>query len=218
MNPIKTSELLADDNLDALIAKLKALESTLAGVEKQADSLTGSVKDLNAAESANNETIARTAKEAAALDKAYDGLANASSSVNQEIQEVRKETAELNRLNKLAAKIATEQKGSFNRLSAEYSVIVLQLNKMSKAQRETTSEGIQLTQKAKETREEMKKLKEEVGNNTLSVGDYGKALEQLGGPIAGIIRDVKLFSAGLKAQAASMKASVALTSGWSSIV
>ena len=210
---INTSDLLNDDNLDALIAKLKALESQMKSLEKESEKLAGTTGDLNSAQKENNEEVVKNAKAAAQLDKAYEGLAKAKASTAVEIQKVKLETAETNRLAKISAKLAREQEDSFNGLSAQYSASVTILNKMTKAQRRNTEEGRQLTARTKALRKEMKAAKEETDDFRLSVGNYAEGLENLGGPIAGVIRDLKLFRNGLIAQVKALRASVVGLSG-----
>lgn len=228
-NPIKISDLFNNDGsikslreeialLAVEMERLLAVQSKL-GVQqekeiKNAKSLDAAIGKLNVTTAAEREEIEETAKQTEEIDKRLGKYAESLTEGAQKIEALKIAQQKANVVNKLNAKLALEQKGSYNALAAEYGLIKTRLNQMSKAQRENTKEGKNLVKQSKEISDEMKRLQEETGKNVLSVGDYGKALDKLGGPISAVIRDLTLFRDGLRAQVGSLRASVTgLTGG-----
>ena len=90
-----------------------------------------------------------------------------------------KEQSNFNREIQNSAKAAREAEGSYNQLSAQYSLVKDQLNKMSAAQRLGTNEGIKLEEEAKAIYQQMKNLQEATGSYTLNVGNYENAIRNV---------------------------------------
>lgn len=184
-NPIKTSDILQDDNLDALIAKIKQLESVVesltAALKKQeleASELEATTKTLNGTTAQGREQIAKNAKAADDVEKAYKTYQKAISDTNTQIQYYRTEANIANQIKKAEAKLAANVADSYNALSAQYSLIKIRLNAMSKAEREATDEGKALVKRSKEIHDEMKRLQAETGNTSLNVGNYTESIKQ----------------------------------------
>lgn len=76
-------------------------------------------------------------------------------------------------------KINQSAEGSYNRLSAQYSLNKIYLNNMTKAERENTGEGRKLVEQTKEIYEEMKRLQEATGKFQLNVGNYTQASDAI---------------------------------------
>ncbi len=183
---ILTSDILRDDNLDALISKMKTLETVVASLtdsihknQAQAAQLEAATRALNTATSAGRDQIIKNTKETDQLAQA-NARYNASLSANaKQLAEVRARITEQNRLNKLETQLANAKAGSYNALSAQYSLNVQRLNAMSSAERRLTNEGKELTKQTAGIRAEMHKLQSELGNNTLNVGNYSSAIQGL---------------------------------------
>lgn len=79
----------------------------------------------------------------------------------------------------LEMKIAESAEGSYNKLSAQYSLNTKTLNAMTEAQRKNTAEGQKLEKETKAIREQMNSLQKSTGNYTLQVGKYGIATENV---------------------------------------
>ena len=79
----------------------------------------------------------------------------------------------------LEMKIAESADGSYNKLSAQYSLNTKTLNAMTEAQRKNTAEGQKLEKETKAIREHMNSLQKSTGNYTLQVGKYGIATENV---------------------------------------
>lgn len=87
------------------------------------------------------------------------------------------------KVRELERKAAESAEGSYNRLSAQYSLAKIKLNAMSAEQRKTTATGQKLEKESKAIYNEMKRLQEVTGKNTLNVGNYADAMSGLPGPI-----------------------------------
>lgn len=125
-----------------------------------------------------------------ALTKAKQDLAKAQSDENVEIQRLKQQTEEANRVAKLEAQLANSKEGSYDRLSAQYQLNKIELNKMSKEMRNTTAEGQRLEKETQELYKQMVLLQEATGNHRLSVGNYAKAWNGLGMSVNQIIREL----------------------------
>ncbi len=193
-NPIKTSDILQDDNLDALIAKIKQLEAVIESLtaamkkqEAEAVELEASTKKLNGTTAEGRDQIVKNAKAADDVEKAYQNYQKAISDTNTQIQHYRTEANIANQIKKAEAKLAANVEGSYNALSAQYSLIKIRLNAMSKAEREATDEGKALVKRSKEIHDEMKRLQAETGNTALNVGNYTESVREA-------INSSKIFS------------------------
>lgn len=108
-------------------------------------------------------------------DKYYESLAKNKAQVSLLSQEQSK----LNREVTNSAKAANEAEGSYNQLSAQYSIMKDQLNAMSLAERKGTEEGQKLEQQSKDIYNQMKALQEATGKTSLNVGNYEEAIRNV---------------------------------------
>lgn len=179
-NPIKTSDLYEDSGeLKKLIAELEQVQQELKTLkEVQVDSaneLNKTLKKVNATTSAQRDAIEGSAKQAEEIKKRYDKYNESLSKNAVKIEALKAAQRDLNKVNKLEAKILSSKEGSYDRLSAQYSINKIRLNKMSEAERKNTKAGKELVKVTNEIYQEMKVLQEETGKHSLSVGDYEKA-------------------------------------------
>lgn len=226
-NPIKTSDILQDDNLDALIAKIKQLESVVESLtaalkkqESEASELEATTKTLNGTTAQGREQIVKNAKAADDVEKAYKNYQKAISETNTQIQHYRTEANIANQIKKAEAKLAANVEGSYNALSAQYSLIKIRLNAMSKAEREATEEGKALVKRSKEIHDEMKRLQAETGNTALNVGNYTESIKDalgemdlFSGQLSFITTLQKNYTAATKAFSAAQAGMAAATGG-----
>lgn len=91
---------------------------------------------------------------------------------------------------KLQAIINSEKEGSYNRLSAQYSLNKLKLNAMSQAERETIETGKALVKETYEIYQAMIRAQEATGKYTLSVGNYKKHWDGFAVAVNQVIREV----------------------------
>lgn len=113
------------------------------------------------------------------MARAQRDLAFAESDNAKKLAELKLAQQEANQINKLIVKINQSAEGSYNRLSAQYSLNKIYLNNMTKAERENTEEGRKLVAQTKEIYEEMKRLQGATGKFQLNVGNYTEASDAI---------------------------------------
>ena len=124
------------------------------------------------------------------LAQAQEKLAYAQSEENQQLKLYSTQIREANQIAQLQATIANSAEGSYNRLSAQYALNKIQLNKMSAAEREAADSGKKLEAETNEIYQQMIKLQEATGNYKLSVGHYQKTWDGLGISISQVVREL----------------------------
>lgn len=124
------------------------------------------------------------------LEKAQRRLAAARSSENEQLKIYALQTQEANKIAELNARISQSAEGSYNRLSAQYELNKIQLNKMSVEERSATKAGQELEKQTAEIYAEMVRLQEATGNYRLSVGNYKKSWDGLSVSVSQVIREL----------------------------
>lgn len=183
-NPIKYSDLVKPDNsITDLIRQLDELsdayQNTLKSVKSEALNVKASLDKLSGATNENRDAIRKGATDADRLARAQRDLAAAESENAKRIAELKQAQREANELNKLQVRLNQSAEGSYNRLSAQYSINKIYLNNMSIAEREGTEDGRKLVQETNAIYEEMKRLQSETGKTSLNVGNYADATKSL---------------------------------------
>ncbi len=186
-NPIKYSDLVAPDNaITDLITQLQDLmkqyKETAGGIKAEAQQLVDSIKKVSGATEDGRSATKQAATDADRLAKAQRDLAFAQSETAREIAELKAAQSEANQINKLTVKLNNSAEGSYNRLSAQYSLNKIRINSMTDAERENAEQTEGLITKTRELYEEMKRLQEETGKHQLNVGNY----PEVSGAIAGV--------------------------------
>ena len=183
-NPIKYSDLISPDNsITDLIKQLDELSDTytnaLKNIKAEAIQLAEILKKVSGATDDGRKTTKKAADDAERLVRAQRDLAFAESENAKKLAELKLAQQEANQINKLIVKINQSAEGSYNRLSAQYSLNKIYLNNMTKAERENTEEGRKLVAQTKEIYEEMKRLQEATGKFQLNVGNYTEASDAI---------------------------------------
>lgn len=183
-NPIKYSDLISPDNsITDLIKQLDELSDTytnaLKNIKAEAIQLADILKKVSGATEDGRKTTKKAADDAERLARAQRDLAFAESENAKKLAELKLAQQEANQINKLIVKINQSAEGSYNRLSAQYSLNKIYLNNMTKAKRENTEEGRKLVAQTKEIYEEMKRLQEATGKFQLNVGNYTEASDAI---------------------------------------
>lgn len=124
------------------------------------------------------------------LAQAQEKLAYAQSEENKQLKLYSTQIREANQIAQLQATIANSAEGSYNRLSAQYSLNKIRLNQMSAAEREAADSGKKLEAETNEIYQQMIKLQEATGNYRLSVGHYQKTWDGLGISISQVVREL----------------------------
>lgn len=183
-NPIKYSDLVSPDNsITDLIKQLDELSDTytdaLRNIKAEAIQLTAILQKVSGATEDGRTTTKKAADDAERLARAQRDLAFAESENAKKLAELKLAQQEANQINKLIVKINQSAEGSYNRLSAQYSLNKIYLNNMTKAERENTEEGRKLVEQTREIYEEMKRLQEATGKYQLNVGNYTEASDAI---------------------------------------
>lgn len=181
---IKYSDLVQpDSSITDLIKQLDELSDTytnaLKNIQREAIQLSNALKSVSGATETGRTATRNAANDADKLAKAQRDLAFAESENAKRLSELRQATKEQNDINKLVVKINNTAEGSYNRLSAQYSLNKIYLNNMTKAERERTAEGRKLVEQTREIYEEMKRLQEATGKHQLNVGNYTEASDAI---------------------------------------
>lgn len=183
-NPIKYSDLIKpDSSIEDAIKQLQELDTVYSQMAKdvkdEAIKLTVELNKVSGATESGRNATRKAASEADKLAKAEKDLANAQSDIAKKIAELNAEKNRENQINKLMAKLNASAEGSYNRLSAQYSLNKIRINQMSQAERDAAEESEQLISKTRELYETMKKMQQETGKNQLNVGNYTEASDAI---------------------------------------
>lgn len=180
-NPIKYSDLVVPDNsITELIKQLSLMEKSyvdaLTKISKEAQDLVNSLKIVSGATEEGRKSTQKAATEADRLAKAQQQLTQAQGENAAKIAALNKARNEANNITKLTVRLNNSEEGSYDKLSAQYSLNKIRLNAMSKEQREATVSGRALEKQTAEIYEEMKKLQEATGKYSLNVGNYTESI------------------------------------------
>lgn len=183
-NPIKYSDLVKPDNsITDLINQLDQLSdaymNTLKNIKSEAISVRAALASVSGATEDGRKTIKGATSDTDRLTRAARDLAFAESENAKRLAELKQAQKEANDINKLVIKLNQSAEGSYNRLSAQYSLNKIYLNNMTVEEREATEEGRKLVAETKAIYEEMKRLQEATGKTSLNVGNYSDAAKGL---------------------------------------
>ena len=181
---IKYSDLVKpDDSITKLIAQLDQLSdaymNALQNIKSEAITVKAALEGVSGATENGRKTIRGASNDADKLTRAARDLAFAESENAKRLAELKQAQKEANEITKLLIRINQSAEGSYNRLSAQYSLNKIYLNNMSVEEREATEEGRRLVAETKAIYEEMKRLQEETGKTSLNVGNYSDAAKGL---------------------------------------
>lgn len=183
-NPIKYSDLVKpDDSITKLIAQLDQLSdaymNTLNNIKSEAITVKAALESVSGATESGRKTIRGASNDTDKLTRAARDLAFAESENAKRLAELKQAQKEANELNKLTTRLNQSAEGSYNRLSAQYSINKIYLNNMTVEEREATEDGRKLVAETKAIYEEMKRLQEATGKTSLNVGNYSDAAKGL---------------------------------------
>lgn len=178
--PIKYSDLIQpdtsitdlQDQLQALADKYKVV---MDGIKAQANSVKTALSNLSGATAQGQDAIKNSSSIVDKLNKKEIELAQSTSEVAKQLAQKSAQVRYNNNMMKLQNKLASSVAGSYDHLSAQYSILKLRLNAMSKEERQNTAAGQALEKEAASLMSQMKQLQEVTGKHVLSVGDYGIA-------------------------------------------
>jgi hypothetical protein len=179
-NPVKSSDIFLNDGaVKQFTDELERLIGIVNKLKGESVKLEVELKKANIATATGKETVKQAGQQYNKLEKELEKYNAAIDEHNIKIQAAREATRKANQLSKLTAKLKAAEKGSYDALSAQYSINKMRLNQMSAAQRKATKEGQQLEKQTNAIYQEMKALQEATGKHILSVGDYEKGTSKL---------------------------------------
>lgn len=186
--PIKYSDLIQpDDSIKNLQEQLRDLaeeyKTVMDGIKAQAESVRKSLSSISGATAQGQQTIKNASAIMDKLAKKELELAQSTSESAKELAEKSAQVRYNNNMMKLQNKLANSVAGSYDALSAQYSINKLRLNAMSTEERKTTEAGMTLERETEALYQQMKQLQEATGKHTLSVGDYGIAAANMASDI-----------------------------------
>lgn len=200
MNPIQGKDFYGEDVLasfDKLIAKMEqtanVYEVSQSRIREEAKRLETQMKSGNQAAAVQIDQQEKSAKQVDRLAKEYIKLEQAQSDVNREIIRLRLERSKANQLMKAEARLARSAEGSYDALSAQYTINKIKLNAMTKEMREGTKEGRQFEAQTRGIYDEMKRLQAQTGKTSLNVGNYAQAIKEALGSSQGSIGNLASF-------------------------
>lgn len=193
--PIKYSDLLQPDNsIEQAISQLEKLNetysATLKNVKNEAIKLQASIENVSGATEEHRTKIRETTAQVDRLTKAQQDLEFATSETAKQIAVLKEQQREAQNIAKLTAKLNNSEAGSYNALSAQYSLNKIQLNKLSQEYRENTEAGKKLVKETEEIYAKMKVLQEATGKYQLNVGNYKSAWDGLGVSAQQLVREL----------------------------
>lgn len=212
--------------IEALKDTVKTLSDMLEGLKGKASGLTQALAAANPGTPGGQQEISRLTKEIAALVAQNERLVESKTRVaaaEKQLTDAAKENiisreltrqATRNYTNEVKAAIGTMkldeeqrkrlsnaaelQKMSYNELSQAYTQLVALANSMHASNEQEIKDRQQIIQTAAMVREEQKRLKEAMGNYTLSVGNYEKAFNGLDIAMQQIVRETPTITMGAR--------------------
>ena len=180
-NPIRYQDLIApDDSIEKLIGQLEQVNTVYGtlteSIKSRAMAISQSLKAVSGATQLGQQQTKAAAQETNKLAKAYQDLEFAQSDVAKQIAELRNLRNEENRMTKLQIQLNRSAEGSYNQLSAQYSLNKMAINNLTKAERENDPAAKKLIEETKAIYEEMKRMQEATGKFQLNVGNYENAI------------------------------------------
>nr|DAT75891.1 MAG TPA: tail length tape measure protein [Caudoviricetes sp.] len=171
-------------------AEIKQLQSVVKGLEEQVKNLT---KAQNANASATNSAGKSHSKQKAellSLANAYASLSPIVEKTGVDLNALITTEKQHQQVSKNGQVANTALAGSYNQLYAQYNLLKTALNAMSTEMRNNTAVGKEWEAEALRIMNEMKAMQEATGKSTLSVGDYGKALNGLNIATQQVLREM----------------------------
>jgi len=134
------------------------------------------IKTANVAQEDGRKSITEAAKAADKLTKEKEKLTKEYRDQEKELIKLREERKKNTQQARLEIKAAKAAAGSYNALSAQYSLNKRRLNEMTQEQRDAAEASDGLVTKTREIYEEMKRLQKETGKTALNVGNYKESM------------------------------------------
>lgn len=193
-NPIKYSDLIAPDNAIELLVKQltearEAYKGMAQDIRTEAEKLREVLKGMPSG-LPDPKKIPPVTQEVDRLAQAQKRLAFELSEDGKKLAELNRKIQEAKQINKLQVQYANSVAGSYNRLSALYSLLKIKINQMSEAENKNVEAMKKLQDQANKVYTEMNRLQVATGKHTLNVGNYTSAFNGLGVATQQIVREL----------------------------
>jgi hypothetical protein len=192
------NEALAKVGTSGNSAEIKQLQAVVKGLEAQVKNLT-KAQNANAA-SAKSMSGANSSQkgELLSLADAYKTLSPLIKQTGVDLDSLALSERAHQQITKNGQVANASLTGSYNQLYAQYNLIKTALNAMSAEMRNSTEVGKVWEAQALRIMNKMKAMQEATGKNTLSVGDYGKALNGLNIATMQVLREMPTLANSLQ--------------------
>ena len=179
-------------------AEVKQLQAIVKGLEEQIKNLT-KAQNANAASAKTMGGATSSQKgELMSLADAYKTLSPLIKQTGVDLDSLMLSERAHQQITKNGQVANASLTGSYNQLYAQYNLIKTALNAMSTEMRNSTEVGKVWEAQALRIMNELKAMQEATGKNTLSVGDYGKALNGLNIATMQVMREVPTLANSLQ--------------------
>ena len=190
--PIKYSDLIKDDGaiqslIDQLTKLVNEYEKAQDDIKASAEQSAKAMQGLSGATDEQRQEIARLAREADESAKQFKALTDEQARAKAEIKILNDANREAIKIQQLKIQEARAEEGSYNKLSAQYRLLKIRINKMSEADEKATKRKREAEAQARKLYEQMSNLQKATGKYTLEVGHYENALKGLPGPLGKVI-------------------------------
>ena len=192
------NEALAKVGTSGNSAEIKQLQAVVKGLEEQVKNLT-KAQNANAASAKSMGGATSSQKgELMSLADAYKTLSSLIKQTGVDLDSLMLSERAHQQITKNGQVANASLTGSYNQLYAQYNLIKTALNAMSSEMRNSTEVGKVWEAQALRIMNEMKAMQEATGKNTLSVGDYGKALNGLNISTMQVLREMPTLANSLQ--------------------
>ena len=173
------NEALAKVGTSGNSAEVKQLQAVVKGLEEQVKNLTKAQNNNANATNNASKSHGKQKAELLSLGDAYASLSPLVEKTGVDLNALITTEKQHQQVSKNGQIANTALAGSYNQLYAQYNLLKTALNAMSTEMRNNTAVGREWEAEALRIMNEMKAMQEATGKNTLSVGNYEKALNGL---------------------------------------
>lgn len=192
------NEALAKVGTSGNSAEIKQLQAVVKGLEEQVKNLTKAQNNnVNATNNAS-KSHGKQKAELLSLGDAYASLAPLVEKTGVDLNALITTEKQHQQVSKNGQIANTALAGSYNQLYAQYNLLKTALNAMSTEMRNNTAVGREWEAEALRIMNEMKAMQEATGKNTLSVGNYEKALNGLNIATMQVMREMPTLANSLQ--------------------
>ena len=171
-------------------AAIRELTARVNALQGQVKSLEGALKSQGSAMATVTKSTNSQSASLLGLEDSYRTLSGLIEQTGVSLDKLSLSDKAVQQISKNGEIANKSLEGSYNQLYAQYNLIKTALNAMGKEMREDTKIGKIWEAQALDLMNQMKAMQEATGKNTLSVGDYGKALNGLNISTMQILREM----------------------------